>query len=52
MLATFLFTMICTLALAAVMIAVRYRIETLTDERQNVVEPPRVLPAREPEAVR
>lgn len=52
MLATFLFTMICTLALAAVMIAARYRIETLTDERQNVVEPPRVLPAREPEAVR
>jgi heme exporter protein C len=52
MLATFLFTMICTLALAAVMIAVRYRIEMLTDERQNVVEPPRVLPAREPEAVR
>jgi heme exporter protein C len=49
MLATFLLTMICTLALAAVMIAIRYRIETLQDERQNVIEPPRVLTAREPE---
>lgn len=52
MLATFLFTMVCTLTLAAVMIAIRYRIETLLDERQNLVEPPRVLTAREPEAVR
>src|SRR5437764_7087804 len=33
MLATFLFTMACTLALAAVMIAIRYRIETLLDAR-------------------
>jgi heme exporter protein C len=31
MLATFLFTMGCTLVLAAVMIAIRYRIETLAD---------------------
>jgi heme exporter protein C len=31
MLATFLFTMACTLALAAVMIAIRYRLETLAD---------------------
>jgi heme exporter protein C len=31
MLATFLFTMLCTLVLAAVMIAIRYRIETLAD---------------------
>jgi heme exporter protein C len=31
MLATFLFTMLCTLALAAVMVAIRYRIETLLD---------------------
>jgi heme exporter protein C len=31
MLATFFFTMACTLALAAVMIAIRYRIETLAD---------------------
>jgi heme exporter protein C len=31
MLATFLFTMGCTLILAAVMIAIRYRIETLAD---------------------
>jgi heme exporter protein C len=32
MLATFLFTMACTLALAAVMIAIRYRLETLADD--------------------
>jgi heme exporter protein C len=31
MLATFLFTMACTLALATAMIAIRYRIETLAD---------------------
>ena len=31
MLFTFLFTMACTLVLAAVMVAIRYRIETLTD---------------------
>jgi heme exporter protein C len=31
MLATFLFTMFCTLVLAAVMVVIRYRIETLTD---------------------
>jgi heme exporter protein C len=52
MLATFLFTMVCTLVLAAVMIAIRYRIETLTDEKQNVVPTPRILTARSAEAVR
>lgn len=52
MLATFLFTMLCTLTLAAVMIAIRYRIETLQDEKQNVMEPPRILTTRETEAVR
>jgi heme exporter protein C len=31
MLATFLFTMLCTLALAAALVAIRYRIETLQD---------------------
>jgi heme exporter protein C len=31
MLATFLFTLVCTLALAAVLVAIRYRIETLQD---------------------
>jgi heme exporter protein C len=31
MLFTFLFTMACTLVLAAVMIAIRYRIEVLSD---------------------
>jgi heme exporter protein C len=52
MLATFFFTMACTLVLTAVMIGIRYRIETLTDQRQNIAEPARVLPAREPEAAR
>jgi len=52
MLATFLFTMACTLVLAAVMVAIRYRIETLQDEKQRVVELPRILATREPEAVR
>jgi heme exporter protein C len=52
MLATFFFTMACTLVLTAVMIGIRYRIETLTDQRQNTGEPARVLPAREPEAAR
>ena len=52
MLATFLFTMACTLVLAAVMVAIRYRIETLQDEKQRVVDAPRILTAREPEAAR
>jgi heme exporter protein C len=52
MLATFFFTMACTLILTAVMIGIRYRIETLIDQRQNISEPARVLPAREPEAAR
>jgi heme exporter protein C len=52
MLATFLFTMVCTLVLAGVMVAIRYRIETLQDQKQSVAEAPRVLAAREPEAVR
>ncbi len=45
MLATFLFTMACTLVLAAVMIWTRYRIETLADERQPLEEPAQVLAA-------
>jgi heme exporter protein C len=52
MLATFLFTMVCTLVLAGVMVAIRYRIETLQDQKQTVAESPRILAAREPEAVR
>jgi heme exporter protein C len=52
MLATFLFTMVCTLVLAGVMVAIRYRIETLQDQKQTVAEAPRILAAREPEAVR
>ncbi|MDQ2923581.1 MAG: cytochrome c biogenesis protein [Candidatus Dormibacteraeota bacterium] len=54
MLATFLFTMACTVALAAVMIAIRYRIESLADgaviapvqERATVATP------KEPEPIR
>ena len=52
MLATFLFTMACTLVLAAVMIAVRYRIETLTDLSQSAQEPARIISSREPEPAR
>jgi heme exporter protein C len=52
MLATFLFTMVCTLVLAAVMVAIRYRIETLQDQKQSVMDAPRILAARESEAVR
>ncbi len=49
MLGTFLFTMACTLVLAAVMVWIRYRIETLTDERLHVAEPVRMATSREPE---
>ncbi|HEY0830157.1 MAG TPA: cytochrome c biogenesis protein CcsA, partial [Candidatus Dormibacteraeota bacterium] len=49
MLEAFLFTMLCTLALAAVLIAIRYRIETLLDVRQLVPSPMHVVVAREPE---
>jgi len=47
MLVTFLFTMACTLVLAAVMIAIRYRIETLLDAKPvgEMVTAPRAEPA-------
>jgi len=51
MLTTFFLTMACTLVLAAVMVWVRYRIETLTDERQHIAEAVPVVGAREPEPV-
>ena len=51
MLTTFFLTMACTLVLAAVMVWVRYRIETLTDERQHIAEAVPVVAAREPEPV-
>ena len=52
MLATFLFTMACTIVLAAVMIGIRYRIETLTDGAvQTMMEPAPVAAVREPEPV-
>jgi heme exporter protein C len=50
MLGTFLFTLACTLVLAAVLVAIRYRIETLLDERQEVFEPAKVIPAQRREA--
>ena len=53
MLATFFFTLACTLVLAGVMIAIRYRIETLLDAAQNVSEPAKIIAtAREPETAR
>src|SRR5213082_1356701 len=51
MLATFFFTLACTLVLAAVMLWVRYRIETLTDARQHIAEAVPVVAAREPKPV-
>ena len=52
MLSTFLFTMACTLVLATVMIAIRYRIETLADAAQRVKSPVTVLTTREAEPAR
>jgi heme exporter protein C len=46
MLATFLFTMACTLVLAATMIAIRYRIETLQDAAERSHVPAKVVSAR------
>jgi len=46
MLATFLFTLACTLVLAAVLIGIRYRIETALDARLNVSEPAKVIEAK------
>ncbi len=51
MLATFFLTMACTLVLAAVMVVIRYRIETLADGAvQTVAEQAPIVTAREPEA--
>jgi len=49
MLATFLFTLACTLVLAAVLIGIRYRIETLLDARLRAIEPAPIVSAA-PEA--
>ena len=51
MLATFLFTLACTLVLAAVMVWIRYRIETLEDGKLNLAAAVPVITAREPEPV-
>jgi heme exporter protein C len=53
MLATFLFTMACTLALAAAMIAIRYRIEVLADGPEPAVAAKAsAIATREPEPTR
>ena len=49
MLATFLFTLACTLVLAAVLIGIRNRIETLLDARLRAIEPAPIVSAA-PEA--
>src|SRR3989449_7077976 len=46
MLATFFFTLACTLVLAGLMIAIRYRIETVLDAQLNVSEPAKVIAAK------
>jgi heme exporter protein C len=51
MLATFLFTMLCTIVFAAVLVSIRYRIETLRDGKQVLVEPAKVVSAHQPEPV-
>jgi hypothetical protein len=51
MLATFFLTMACTLGLAAVMVVIRYRIETLADgAEQAMAERVQPIGSREPEA--
>src|SRR5207253_8779573 len=50
MLATFFLTLACTLVLAAVMIAIRYRIETLLDAKVAIAEPAKLVSAQQPEA--
>ena len=50
MLGTFLFTLACTLVLAAVFIGIRYRIETLLDAKLHTSAPAPIIPAGEPEA--
>jgi heme exporter protein C len=53
MLLTFLVTMACTLFLAGVMIAIRYRIETLVDQAPAAAaEPAHLVAQREPEPAR
>ena len=49
MLISFFLTLASILVLAAVMIAIRYRIETLLDEKENVLEAAKVIPAQQPE---
>ena len=50
MLAVFLLTLACTLVLAAVMVAIRYRIESLLDERLSLAAPIEVVASARPEA--
>ena len=50
MLATFLFTLACTLVLAGLLIAIRYRIETLLDAKVAIAETAKLVSAQQPEA--
>jgi heme exporter protein C len=50
MLAVFLLTLACTLVLAAVIVAIRYRIEALLDERLSLAAPIEVVASARPEA--
>src|SRR5437764_2147656 len=52
MLTTFFLTLVCTLVFAAVLIAIRYRLEALLDAKLRIAEPIQVVPAQRPEAVR
>src|SRR5438045_7584631 len=49
MLATFLFTLLCTLVFAPVLIAIRYRIEALLDATLRIAKPIAVLPSQTPD---
>lgn len=49
MLGTFLFTMACTLVLASVMVAIRYRIEALLDARARAPHTAVAMTSRQPE---
>src|SRR5256884_5360074 len=48
---TFLFLLRAPLVLAAVLIAIRYRIETLLDAKVAIAEPAKLVSAQQPEAV-
>jgi heme exporter protein C len=52
MLLAFLVTLVCTMFLAGVMVAIRYRVEVLTDAAESATEPGRILHPSELETAR